>query len=279
MHQELSTFELSWPGGAAQPTPVPHPPEAAAPARASLKVMTVNTHKGFTALNRRFILPELREAVRTVGADVVFLQEVMGTHERHARRVRDWPDAPHYEFLADTMWPQFAYGRNAVYPKGHHGNALLSKFPIVSHANHDVSVHGPEKRGLLHCVLQLPGHSQVHAICAHLGLAETHRAQQLELLCHIVAGEVPPDAPLVVAGDFNDWRGRAHALLAERVQLREVFVHANGQAARTFPARYPLLALDRIYVRNAQAHAPVVLPRRPWSHLSDHAPLVAEISI
>ena len=40
----------------------------------SLKVMTVNTHKGFTALNRKFILPELREAVRTVGADVVFLQ-------------------------------------------------------------------------------------------------------------------------------------------------------------------------------------------------------------
>ena len=30
--------------------------------------MTVNTHKGFTALNRKFILPELRDAVRTVGA-------------------------------------------------------------------------------------------------------------------------------------------------------------------------------------------------------------------
>lgn len=35
-------------------------------------VLTVNTHKGFTALNRRFILPELREAVRSVSADVVF---------------------------------------------------------------------------------------------------------------------------------------------------------------------------------------------------------------
>ncbi|MGE8201388.1 MAG: endonuclease/exonuclease/phosphatase family protein, partial [Variovorax sp.] len=109
-------------------------PDAAASAQASptsLKVMTVNTHKGFTALNRRFILPELRDAVRTVGADVVFLQEVLGTHSRHSRRVSNWPEAPHYEFLADTMWPQFAYGRNAVYPKGHHGNALLSKFPIV----------------------------------------------------------------------------------------------------------------------------------------------------
>lgn len=247
---------------------------------ASLKVMTVNTHKGFTALNRRFILPELREAVRTVGADVVFLQEVLGTHSRHSRKIDNWPEAPHYEFLADTMWPQFAYGRNAVYPKGHHGNAVLSKFPIVHFKNHDVSIAGPEKRGLLHCVLRLPGRPvDVHAICAHLGLAEPHRLQQLELLCHIVRDEVPADAPLIVAGDFNDWRARAHEILEQGASLREVFVQANGSAAKTFPARFPLLQLDRIYVRNAGVHAPVVLPRRPWSHLSDHAPLVAEIEL
>ena len=246
----------------------------------SLKVMTVNIHKGFTALNRKFILPELREAVRTVGADVVFLQEVQGTHARHARKHDNWPEAPHYEFLADTMWPQFAYGRNAVYPKGHHGNAVLSKFPIASFTNHDVSIAGPEKRGLLHCALRVPGRvGEVHVICAHLGLAESHRQQQLELLCHIVRDEVPADAPLVVAGDFNDWRGRAHDILADGANLREVFVHANGAAAKTFPARFPLLPLDRIYVRNAGVHSPIVLPRKPWSHLSDHAPLVAEIEL
>ena len=32
----------------------------------SIKVMTVNAHKGFTSFNRRFILPELRNAVRTM---------------------------------------------------------------------------------------------------------------------------------------------------------------------------------------------------------------------
>lgn len=46
--------------------------------RFSLNVLTINTHKGFTAFNRRFILPELREAVRSVSADIVCLQEVMG---------------------------------------------------------------------------------------------------------------------------------------------------------------------------------------------------------
>ena len=242
--------------------------------------MTVNTHKGFTALNRRFILPELREAVRTVGADLVFLQEVLGTHTRHARRITDWPEAPHYEFLADSIWPQFAYGRNAVYPRGHHGNALLSKFPIVHHRNHDVSIEGPERRGLLHCALEIPGRDvQVHAICVHLGLAEGHRQKQLELLCKIVEAEVPAESPLVVAGDFNDWRGRAHKVLADRIGLREVFLHAYGRAARTFPAHLPILALDRIYVRNAAIFAPLALPRRPWAHLSDHAPLVAEINL
>lgn len=259
--------------------PTSHSAVAAATST-SLKVMTVNTHKGFTALNRKFILPELREAVRTVGADVVFLQEVLGTHSRHSRKIDNWPEAPHYEFLADTMWPQFAYGRNAVYPRGHHGNAVLSKFPIVHYRNHDISIVGPEKRGLLHCVLRLPARPiDVHAICAHLGLAETHRLQQLELLCHIVRDEVPADAPLIVAGDFNDWRGRAHEILAQGALLREVFVQANGSAARTFPARFPMLPLDRIYVRNASAHSPVVLPRKPWSHLSDHTPLVAEIAL
>lgn len=245
----------------------------------SFRVLTVNTHKGFTVFNRRFILHELRDAVRSVAADVVFLQEVQGTHAKHPSRFINWPEAPHYEFLADTIWPQFAYGRNAVYPSGHHGNALLSKFPILRHQNRDVSIAGPERRGLLHCVLALPAGAEVHAICVHLGLQESHRRQQLELLCHMVNEEVPAEAPLLIAGDFNDWRHRAHGPLERCAGLREVFVQANGRAARTFPARMPMLPLDRIYVRNARVHKPVVLPRRPWSHLSDHAPLAAEISI
>jgi endonuclease/exonuclease/phosphatase family metal-dependent hydrolase len=67
--------------------------------------------------------------------------------------------------------------------------------------------------------------------------------------------------------------------LAEGAGLHEVFVQAHGQPARTFPARKPLLRLDRIYVRNAIGHKPVVLPHKPWSHLSDHAPLAAVIEL
>lgn len=242
--------------------------------------MTINTHKGFSSFNRKFILPALRDGIRQEGADIVFLQEITGVHTRHASRVHGWPVASHYEFLADSIWPQYAYGRNAVYPAGDHGNAILSKYPIERHVNHDVSIAGPERRGLLHCELRVPGYGKpVHVICAHLGLAEVHRRRQLDMLCGIIRNDVPSDAPVIVAGDFNDWRRRAHRILKEGADLDEVFVTAHGRSAKTFPARFPVLALDRIYVRSVAAHHPSPLPRHPWSSLSDHAPLAAGITL
>lgn len=249
----------------------------ATPARVSLNVLTMNMHMGFGFFNRRFILPELRDAVRNVSADIVFLQEVHGEHQNHAQRVKGWPTTSQYEFLADSMWTDFAYGRNAVYPHGHHGNALLSKYPIIHHENLDISIHGTEERGLLHCVLEVPHFGQVHAICVHLGLREHHRSQQLKLLAELLT-RLPESAPVIVAGDFNDWRQRADALLAG-TGLHEVFVQRFGSPAKSFPARWPLLCLDRIYVRNATTDRPKVLSNRPWSHLSDHAPLAVEVTL
>ena len=151
----------------------------------TLRLLTVNAHKGFTLFNRRFILHELREAIRATQADIVFLQEVLGAHHRHARRLAKWPTISQYEFLADTIWPEYAYGRNAVYPYGHHGNAVLSKFPIAHYDNIDVSV-GPkeESRGLLHCVLRPPNLGvDLHAICVHLGLRAGESGRPSSNLC------------------------------------------------------------------------------------------------
>lgn len=244
----------------------------------TLKLLTLNTHKGFSTFNRRFVLHDLREAVRSVGADLVFLQEVLGDDAAARRQSVQWPRMPQYEFLADSLWPHFSYGRNAVYPQGHHGNALLSKFPIIGFDNADLSIAGPERRGMLHCVLRAPGWgSDVHAICLHLGLLESHRRQQLDRVCRLIA-TLPSDAPLVVAGDFNDWQQRAGGIL-RRAGLEEVFAGPAGLSARTFPAAWPLLRLDRIYCRNAKVHARRVLHQPPWSRLSDHAGLFAEVSL
>jgi endonuclease/exonuclease/phosphatase family metal-dependent hydrolase len=235
-----------------------------------LRLLTVNIHKGFNAFNRRFVLRELRDAVRAVGSDLVFLQEVEGG---------SGPFGAQYEFLADEIWTDHAYGRNAVAEDQDHGNAVLSRLPVLRSHNHDVSLPGAEPRGLLHCVLTRPaGLPELHVLCVHLGLTEAHRRHQLARLCETVRREVPADAPLVVAGDFNDWRSRADALLAP-CGLAEVFRDAFGQHARSFPARWPVLRLDRIYVRGVGAVRPLALPRRPWAHLSDHAPLAAEIEL
>jgi endonuclease/exonuclease/phosphatase family metal-dependent hydrolase len=72
----------------------------------------------------------------------------------------------------------------------------------------------------------------------------------------------------VVAGDFNDWSGKLHRRLVAS-GLREVHAAAHGQPARTFPARWPLLRLDRIYVRGLQ-HRPMPLEPAAWRGLSDH---------
>ncbi len=246
-----------------------------------LKLLTLNTHKGFAIFNRRFVLHELRDAVREISADVVFLQEVIGSHARHALRHSKWPSEPHYQFLAESIWADVVYGRNAIYTEGHHGNAVLSKYRIVSHENRDISIGTvDEKRGLLHCVVKVPGfHDEVHAICVHFGLREMHRRGQVERLCAFIQDAVPAAMPLIVAGDFNDWRMRAGPVLHANTGLRDAFIEATGCAAKSFPAHWPFLRLDRVYFRNVRVIQALVHHLRPWSHLSDHAALSVEIAL
>lgn len=234
-----------------------------------LRVLTLNLHKGFSALGQRDVLHDIRAAVREVDADVVFLQEVVGDNQIGRSQ---------YEFLADSIWSDHAYGRNAVTDLGHHGNAVLSRYPITQWRNHDISIAQREPRGLLYCSLAIPYHPRpLHAFCVHLGLREDERRRQLHALAALVEPVTTWSEPVIVAGDFNDWRHAGHHHLLSETDLQEVHALANGRLPRTFPARWPVLALDRIYVAQTRDHVPLRLPNRPWARLSDHAPLAAEI--
>ncbi len=201
-------------------------------------------------MTRRVVIHELRDKLHGLAADVLFLQEVQGVHRRHARRYRNWPVKPQHEFIADTVWHEVAYGRNAVYQHGHHGNAVLSRYPIVAQTNQDISAHAFESRGMLHCVLQLKrGLPSLHCINIHLGLFERGRRWQVHALCERIREAVPMNAPLIIAGDFNDWRRKADRTLQEELGVVEVFEEARGRPARTFPAVMPVFRLDRIYSR------------------------------
>ena len=241
-----------------------------------LRVATYNIHKGVQGLGpaRRLEIHNLGLAVEQLDADIVCLQEVRKMNRKEEQYFDRWPNVPQAEYLAPEGY-ESVYLTNAYTRDGEHGNALLSKFAIRHYENLDVSVTGSERRGLLHAVLDVPGQRPLHTVCAHLGLDERQRVKQLRLLCRLL-DSLPAEAPVIVAGDFNDWRQRADQHLAG-CGLVEVFTQAHGRPARSFPARWPLLCLDRIYVRNAQARQPRVMGRKPWSHLSDHLPLFVEV--
>lgn len=245
----------------------------------SIKVLTYNIHKGFNIGNTRFVLHEMKEALRTIDADLVFLQEIQGEHEKKQKKVERWPDESQFEFLADELWPHFAYGKNAVYRKGHHGNAILSKYPIIEWENIDVSLHKRASRSLLHCLIELPeSKHKVHAICTHLGLFKIEREQQLTTLVERIESHVPHKEALIVAGDFNDWRGHAEYHLEHDLDLQEIFKKMTGDHAKTFPATKPRLEVDRVYYRGLKPELCKQLRREPWHKLSDHIPLYAEFS-
>ena len=240
------------------------------------QIATYNIHKGFSHLNRRMVIHELRERLHRLDADILLLQEVVGVHERHAARHVDWPVKPQHEFIADKVWQEVAYGRNAVYRHGHHGNAVLSRFPIVAHENLDISAHSFESRGLLHAEIRLGARGPtLHCVNVHLGLFERGRQWQIRALCERIRMTVPMDAPLIIAGDFNDWRHKANRILVAELGVEEVFEAFRGRPARTFPSVLPVFRLDRIYVRGlaiVDAHVHYVFP---GARLSDHAALTA----
>ncbi len=245
----------------------------------TLRICTYNIHKGFSQFNRRMVIHELRERLRSLEVDVVFLQEVLGMHARHEITHPDWPLNPQYEFLAHEVWHQTAYGCNAVYDHGHHGNAILSRFEILSEHNQDVSDHRFERRGLLHCELDVPGVAgPVHCVCVHLGLTGGGRRRQMEALADRMEQVAPDGAPLIIAGDFNDWRNRAEDVLARRLGLMEAFDTGSKRPARSYPCRLPMLRLDRIYVRGFRIEQANVHCGLPWSRISDHAALTAELA-
>lgn len=315
--------------------PVAH---EAVPARARrVRIATYNIHKGVTA--RRNRIHELRAGLHALEADVVFLQEVQGRNDLHAQRFDNWPELAQHTFLAGDRWAESVYGRNSVRDDGDHGNALLSRYRLVAHENIDISDHRFESRGLLHSELEVDGVA-VHCICAHLGLFEQGRVRQANAMIARIKSHVPVDAPLVIAGDFNDWRHTLGKRLVDGLGVREVFsddepkstvlarratarieeinAKLNAQLprvigapldaaaktaaksmtsavtsvssvmprarrgriappARTFPSGFPLLRLDRMYVRGFRIASAQVLSGPTWRKLSDHAPILAEL--
>ena len=264
-----------------------------------IRVATYNIHKGVTGIRGRPRIHAVRSALHAIDADILFLQEVQDRNERLVRH-RAYPKSTQLDFLATSGYEHRAYGMNAVYQHGHHGNAILSRHPIGNFTNHDISDHMLEKRGMLHAVARPSrgNRTDVHLICVHLGLIKRSRVRQARFLIDFVQQEIPKKAPIIIAGDFNDWQRRVDTLLREELGLDEVGraaaaperaslldlimpwrQGAGPSVARTFPSFAPWLMLDRIYVRGFRILSTEVPGGLVWARRSDHVPLIAELEL
>mgnify|MGYP000402649202 CR=1 FL=1 len=237
----------------------------------TLRVATWNIHKGVQGLGpaRRLEIHNIGHAEEQLDADIVCLQEVRRMNRREERYFSHWPAQPQADYLAPEGY-EAVYRTNATTRHGEHGNAMLSRWPVLSHQHRDISDHRFEQRGFLHTEVQVVDRV-VHVIVVHLGLIPASRVRQITQLLAFIAREIPHDAPVLVAGDFNDW-GRRVGKMMQGAGLVE-WTHSR---ALTYPSRLPIVQLDHVYARGLRPMGVMVPHGRIWRRMSDHLPLVAE---
>jgi len=239
-----------------------------------IRLATYNIHKGVQGLGpaRRLEIHNLGHAVEQFDADIVCLQEVRKMHRREALHFQHWPAQGQADYLAPEGY-NVVYRTNAITRHGEHGNAVLSCWPVLAHQHEDMSDHRFEQRGLLHVEVEVQGCS-VHVVVVHLGLVRGSRVRQLAQLATFIEREVPAHAPLLIAGDFNDWG----ALVSK--PLAPLGLHnCTGRILPTFPARLPLVQFDHVFARGMRAVSQHVPRGRIWWRMSDHLPLIAEFAL
>jgi endonuclease/exonuclease/phosphatase family metal-dependent hydrolase len=247
------------------------------PPTADLRVATWNIHKGVRGLGprRRLEIHDMVHAVEQFDADIVCLQEVRSVNRKEANYFTRWPELPQADYLAPEGY-EAVYRSNAFTRHGEHGNALLSRWPVVRHQHEDMSDHRFEQRGLLHCEV-LVREQPVHVIVVHLGLIAASRSRQLAQLAKFIQREVPADQQLVVAGDFNSQK--VPVLWAQAaIKPRASSVQALARSP-TFPSRLPLVQLDHVFARDAHAVARHVPRGAVWARMSDHLPLIMDFAL
>ena len=237
----------------------------------AFRIATYNIHKGVQGLGpaRRLEIHNIGHAVEQLDADVVCLQEVRKVHRTEEKYFKNWPTLAQADFLAPEGY-EAIYKTNAFTKHGEHGNALLSRWPVVTHQHEDMSDHRLEQRGLLHVELQVQ-ERLVHVIVVHLGLIPASRIRQVTQLLAFIEREIPQQDALLVAGDFNDWGTRVGRMLQD-ANLKE---WSQGRSP-TFPSRLPIVQLDHVYARGLRPAGLMVPHGRIWRQMSDHLPLLAE---
>lgn len=236
--------------------------------RASLRVVTYNIRKGKGANGRSAVeMRHLGEALAAQGVDIALCQEVF-----HCARTGN----SQTRHLAEALGFESYYGKNKTRSVGHHGNSTFTRLKVDLYENHDLSVNRIERRGALYARMHIADR-MLHVFNVHLGLSGGQRKAQIDRIADLVHQLCRDDEPVLLAGDFNDWGRVLTDAVCREMGFADVFADHAEHEIRTWHARRPVFALDRIYVRNLKPVLAKRLTGEPWSDLSDHLPLVAEL--
>lgn len=232
-----------------------------------LRVATYNIH-ACVGVDRRRDPSRIAAVLREIDPDIACLQEV------DARQRRD-PCADQWAYLGAATGLSVVAGSAISARRGRFGNAILTRFPVLSVRTIDLSVGDYEPRGAIDADL-LVGDRILRVLATHFGLRLAERRWQagrlMAALGETPAGNRPEPHAVLLMGDLNEWRGRRGCLRALDRHL------GSGAVPRTFPSWLPVLPLDRIYAAGPAVLREVLVYRSPLARLaSDHLPLVADL--
>jgi endonuclease/exonuclease/phosphatase family metal-dependent hydrolase len=234
-----------------------------------IRIVTYNVHK-CRGLDRKVRPERIVKILRAVDADIIALQEVLSTPGGK-------PTEDQAGYIANELGLKACMGENRRLNDGAYGNLILSRFPLYSARNYDISANGRENRGCLRVDVEATESALLHIFNVHLGTAYLERRKQGRML---MTADILNNRGLggarIILGDFNEWtRGLATRLL--RTSFESVDIHRYLGRSRTYPGILPMLHLDHIFFDPALTLENLYLYRNSGALIaSDHLPLIAD---
>lgn len=233
----------------------------------TIKIITYNIHKGKSFLLRKSTLKDINLVLHNKKYDFIFLQEVRDFFEKEYKKTQMFQT----EILSKGLYKSY-YGKNKIYNKGHHGNAILTNHNVIKVENFNISVNKLESRGFFVVTVKI-NENIINIACTHLNLKKADRLIQVDLIEKIIE-ENYLDQAFILAGDFNDFDKGVEN------KLKNIDFH-NMTNLSSFPNIYPMFKLDKIFTKNLFVHKVESFLIKPKNHffLSDHLPIEINLNI